>query len=122
MMSVSNPSSESVFDPNEVDEEVVRRLYEDRFGVQGAAWLIFKHRRKLHRRGYVDISVPNTHQGKSYEIPMWFSCAMGFLRRRQGWAVDVLRQGDGKMFRIRWFAWGARAKCGKVPPMIAGEW
>lgn len=89
-------------------EVTARGLMVEQFGPSCAAWLVFEHRRMLHRRGVFDAVIP-----VGIELPMWFSIAVGFLRRRPGWSVDVLEHSGQRLFRIRWHSWphwGAMSK------------
>jgi hypothetical protein len=76
------------------------------FGPQCAAWLVFKERRRLHRRGMFDVVVDY----RTKEIPMWFSLAVAFLRTRPGWRADEIKGKHARRFRIVWEAWMTRAR------------
>jgi hypothetical protein len=90
-----------------------RAMLVERYGPSCAAWLVGERprRAKLHRRGQVDVVVPEVdREGKPYEMPMWFSVAVDYLRGRPGWTVDVVRHRGERRFRIRWLGWMQRSR------------
>ena len=91
-----------------------REMMVSRFGPRCAAWLVGApwypggnaRRAKLHRRGQVDVVVPDVdREGKTYEMPMWFSLAVTFLKARASWGVAVIRHRGERRYRIKWHGW-----------------
>ena len=73
-------------------------------GAGAAAWLIFKYRRHIHRRGAVEFTL------KQHEkMPNWMQVALEALRKRPGWKVVPmgLPSARKRAWVVRWTKWGA---------------
>jgi len=75
----------------------------ENFGAQAAGWLVFKHRRQLHRYGSCDFTMP-----RLIDTPPWMRVALEALKRRGAWSVQRFELADKglKVFRVNWHAWG----------------
>ena len=80
-----------------------RRLYIDRFGPACAGWLVFAHRRSLHRRGVCDFHIPRHLRSK---VPFWFVLAIECLAERPGWQVQQIDTKNLIVWRLKWLSWG----------------
>lgn len=99
-------------------EGLARELMLDRFGPQCASWLVWEHRRWLHRAGQFVVVVPDVDRGGApYQPKPWFGLAVGCLRAREGWSVDVLRHRGERRYRVRWHGWGRWSR--RLPSSIA---
>ncbi len=68
-----------------------------------AAWLVWQHRRQLHRAGAVDMKIP-----KGKREPPWYSAAIGVLRDRKGWRVEHRVTAFERVYRLVWERWPHR--------------
>lgn len=87
------------------DVQVARKAMVDSFGPRGAAWLLGKHRRELHKTGTIEFTAPLAPKAKIAEKLRWFFLAMEHLRTRAGWVVSIHTQRDKRVFRVRWTSW-----------------
>lgn len=80
-----------------------------RFGPSCAGWLVWAHRKQFHKRGAVDLKIPD-----QADVPPWFGYAVAFLRRRQGWAVDTFSRAGARTYRIRWLEHPMAERSGRL--------
>lgn len=75
--------------------------------VQGAADLMWKHKRQLRRAGVVDFDLP-----RGASCPAWMTMILEELRLRRGhWAVaELAGKAGGKRFRVRWLGWSKHSR------------
>ncbi len=69
-------------------------------GHRAAAWLVRRHRRKLHQNGEMVFEI---EQGKP--APPWFRIGVEFLRRRPGWNAIITAQLGRRTYRVVWLRW-----------------
>ena len=92
-------------------------LYVASQGAQAASWLIFHHRARFHRSGYVDFIIP-----ADKDTPMWFRVAFLYVQRKSKTFFATLARRDGiRHYTIKWGAWNtfspkARARALIRPP------
>lgn len=83
-------------------------LWREAFGPRTAAWLVFRHRRQLHKTGAVDFKIKGSiwqRLSKYGEKLYWLSLAFETLMRRPGWSVQRLTHRGQFTFRLRWHNW-----------------
>jgi hypothetical protein len=75
-------------------------------GHRAAAWLVRRHRKKLHQNGEMVFVI---EVGKV--APSWFRIGVEFLKRRRGWNAIITAQAGQRTYRVIWLArgrWKAR--------------
>lgn len=77
---------------------LAREMMIKRFGGQCASWLVWKHKRMIHRNGGIDFVIP-----KDATSPPWFVYGIEFLKRRKGWSVVVRTDSQRRRYRVRWY-------------------
>lgn len=102
---VPDAPPEPKIDRPATEKEIARAAMVSMFGPRTAGWLLFQHRKQLHLRGAIDFVVPAKPNKVMAEKLRWFFVAMDFLRRRDGWAVDIFAAKGKRTFRVRWLGW-----------------
>lgn len=76
-------------------------LYVAAEGARAASWLVFHHRHRFHRSGYVDFCIP-----VEKETPIWFRVAFEFIRRKSNSFYAHLGIAQGfRHYTVRWEKW-----------------
>lgn len=86
----------------DVKEPGAVRAFAGTDGPRAAAWLIFRHRRTIHRTGQLRLHI-DRDKG---EVPMWMRVAIETLRTRSGWTVTIAERGSRRFYTISWHGWG----------------
>jgi hypothetical protein len=86
-------------------------------GPTAAGWLVWQHRRLIHRTGKADF-----HVMLSAETPPWFRVAFETLKRRKGWMVDSWESTQGRHYRIVWLDWQKYSARARAQTLVKGEW
>lgn len=94
-------------------------LYVTADGPRAASWLVWHHRSRLHRSGYVDFNIPANR-----ETPIWFRVAFLFLQRRSKTISVVMtpasKSADGKRhYRMTWVKWNTFSPKARALSLIA---
>lgn len=87
------------------------RWWVETHGPLAAGWLVFNHRRQIHRYGAVDFKIQDR-----VKLPPWFRVAIETLKRRHNerWTVVTMGAGGMRTFRVQWHQWGEFAKTSSV--------
>jgi hypothetical protein len=99
--------------PPETPEGQAWDLMVESFGPRCAAWLAFKHRSLLHRRGVFDLVTPRGTKRKPWVAPQWMSLALACLAGRRWWSVEVIDLAEERRYRISWRGWMRQARCSR---------
>lgn len=76
-------------------------LYVASEGARAASWLVFQHRARFHRAGYVDFQIPTDK-----ETPMWFRVAFVYIQRRsRSFFAYMERRENLRHYVVRWEKW-----------------
>ena len=90
----------------EIDEREVRRFLVERDGPKAAAWLVWQHRRALHRTGAIEMRLI-----AGFPLPAWFSYAIQTLRSRtRSWEVVEFLRGNERVWMVMWKGWLRHAR------------
>lgn len=86
----------------DVREPPAVRAFAGTEGPSCAAWLVFTHRRTLHRTGQLRFHIDKSKG----VVPMWMRVGVEHLRTRPGWTVTIAERGTLRLYTIVYERWG----------------